>query len=918
MPRSHRSLACLLQVLAALLLAVPPVFGQARSQAGVVEAALLLRQLDGVKRVLMIGAHPDDENSALLATLARGMGAETAYLSLTRGDGGQNLIGPELMEGLGIVRTGELAAARAIDGGRQFFTRAIDYGFSKSADEAFAHWPREELLRDVVWVIRVFRPHVIVSVFSGTPSDGHGQHQAAGIMAREGFSAAGDPDRFPDQLDHVDAWRPIKLLRNARRDPEGTPMIVIETGAFDPVLGRSWYQVAMEGRSQHRSQDMGAAQRPGPRTTSLVLVDAVREIDPTAGLFAGVDTTLAGLAVTLRYGDRATVEIDAYRTAIRETEAALGVSDPGRAVPPLARALGHLDALAGMAPASGAEDAPVPDRRSATEFGHAVAHHAAVAQRALLAAAGIVVDAATEDDLLVPGQETFVTVQVWNGGRYRIERARPRIVVPAGWRAFQVPARASDSGRGGAQPPPTELPASGGPIEPGRLARWSFRVAVPADAAPTEPYFMRDTRVGDLYRWPADPGLHGLPSAPPPIEGGADLEVAVGESAEVAETRLRLEAPFVGVAQASGEFREPVLVVPAVSVAIDQPTMVWPLSDSSPREIAVRVKGEADEGVRGSVRLEAPTGWTVAPASAAFEVNEPGAISSVSFLVSPPSSAEEATSAAADRVELRAIAEGVDGRQWDRTVEVVDYPHIRRAAYLVPAGVEVIRVPVRVAEGLRVGYVMGTGDGGFEALRQIGVDAELLTPARVSAGEFRGLDVVVVGVRAYETRSDLVSANARLLDFARTGGTVIVQYQQYQYGDGAFAPYPVRISRPHDRVTDEHASVRILDPSSPILNAPNRIASEDWNGWVHERGLYFLGEWGAPFTPLLEMADPGEEPLQGSMLVAPLGEGLYVYTGLAFFRQFPAGVPGAYRLFANLVSLDGRAWARYLEERASR
>ena len=902
--RSRRSLVVLF-LLAAFAVAAPAASAQQRPQGGVVDAALLLRQIDGSKRVLMIGAHPDDENSALLSTLARGMGAETAYLSLTRGDGGQNLIGPELMEGLGIVRTGELVAARTIDGGKQFFTRAIDYGFSKSADEAFLHWSRDELVRDAVWVIRVFRPQVIVSVFSGTPADGHGQHQAAGIVAQEAFRAAADPGRFPEQLTQVEPWQATKLFRNQRGDPGRTPLIVVETGAYDPVLGRSWYQIAMDGRSQHRSQDMGAAQPPGPRTTSLVLIDAVRQTAPGAALFAAVDTSLAAIASALPAANRtgALAEIEAYRAAIREAEGALSVTDPGRAVPPLARALGHLEVLARIGGGSRAQGPAVPRGRAENEVAKVVAHHTAVAQRALLAAAGIVIDARTADDILVPGEETTVSVSVWNGGRYRVSLARPRAVAPAGW-PVSVFAAAAASGQ-----QPALADPNGARVDPGQLATWRFRVQVPATATPTDPYFMRQPRAGDFFTWPDDPSVHALPFDPPPLQAGAALELPIEGRPEPLRIELIDEAPYVGVAQAFGEFREPVLVVPAVSVELDEGSMAWARGDLAPRQIAVRLRGYAQAGARGSVQLEAPAGWRVEPASVPFQVATPGALTSALFRVTPSAPGGEA--APQGRVVLRAVASGEDGRRWDRTVELIDYPHIRRVAYLTPAQVAISRIDIFVPR-VRVGYIMGTGDDGYAALRQLGVDAELLTPQRVSAGDFAGFDAIVVGVRAYEVRPDLLAANARLLDFARAGGTVIVQYQQYQYARGGYAPFPVEISSPHDRVTDEEAPVTMLEPESPVLSSPNRIGPEDWAGWVHERGLYFLGSWDETFVPVLEMNDPSEAPLRGSLLVAPLGEGVYVYTALAFFRQFPVGVPGAYRLLMNLIALEGADWNRYL------
>lgn len=336
---------------------------------GIVGTGLLLRRLDGVKRVLLIGAHPDDEDTALLTALARGLGVETAYLSLSRGEGGQNLIGPELDEGLGLVRTGELLSARALDGGRQFFTRAFDFGFSKSAEETFRYWPREELLKDVTWVVRTFRPQVIVSVFSGTPQDGHGQHQAAGIMANEVFRVAGDVSRFPEQIAAgAPAWTPLKLYRLTRRNP-GDGTTGIETGSFDPLLGRSYYQIAMESRSQHRSQDMGVGQPMGPRRSTLALVESRGSAEGPDEIFSGVDTTLVGLGGGLPEGIRGEVvaRLEEYRKAVNEAKSSLEVANPWGSAIPLARAVSALRA-ARDAMRSGGGRLPVGSRaRSSCE-----------------------------------------------------------------------------------------------------------------------------------------------------------------------------------------------------------------------------------------------------------------------------------------------------------------------------------------------------------------------------------------------------------------------------------------------------------------------------------------------------------------------------------------------------------------------
>ncbi|RMH18796.1 MAG: hypothetical protein D6701_05790 [Gemmatimonadetes bacterium] len=352
----------------------------------------------------------------------------------------------------------------------------------------------------------------------------------------------------------------------------------------------------------------------------------------------------------------------------------------------------------------------------------------------------------------------------------------------------------------------------------------------------------------------------------------------------------------MGVDKARGEFRRPVLVVPAFSVAVEPGTMAWPVHDGRPREVTVVVRTEDPIPVEASLALEAPEGWTVSPERVALPYEHEGASRSVTFTVTPPAAP------APGRVRLRAVALTGSGRRYDHRIDVIDYPHIPRAVVDAPAEAAVTVLPVRVRPGLRVGYIQGSGDAGAEALRQIGVDVVELGPDAVRAGAYDGFDALVLGIRVYETRPDVVAANAQILAFAERGGTVVVQYNKYEYPRGGFAPYPVSMSRPAPRVTDESAVVRPLDPEAPLLTSPNRITAADFEGWVQERGLYFLSEWDERFTPLLEMADPGEEPVRGALVYAPVGRGLYVYTGLSFFRQFPAGVPGAYRLFANLVS----------------
>lgn len=885
-------------------------FASAQQARGVAATALQLRQLDGVKRVLMIGAHPDDEDTSLLATLARRDGAETAYLSLSRGEGGQNLIGPRLHEGLGIVRTGELLAARALDGGEQFFARAFDFGYSKSLDEALSHWPMDEVLRDVVFVVRQFRPHVIVSVFAGTRRDGHGQHQISGLAALEAFDAAGDPDRFPELASRgVEPWSPAKLYRSARFSREGATLRVA-TGQFDPVLGRSHFQLAMESRSRHRSQDMGAGQYMGAWDSPLELLAsrAAGSGNAEDGIFAGVDTTLAGQLLDdwPQPSDRprtsegsvsrepapgswaadARVRLEAYREAVAEARQALGGFSSDGVVAPLLRGAAVLGAVVDEAPPGAARDM--------------LTRRLAQVSEATLGAAGVVVDVRADRDLWVPGESVVLEATVWNGGPWGLRDVAPRLLLPQGWRA--TPALAADRPRSSFfQPRPATTP-SDGRVPPGGIARWRWSVEVPQQARLSAPYFMEQERTGDLYAWPDDIERWARPFDPAPVAAAVSLVVEGGPATEV-----RREVEYVGVDKASGEYREAVLVVPALSVRVQPQTMVWPVSDPGPREFAVMVANASASERSGTLRLEAPSGWRTEPESASFSLKPGGASESFRFLVAP-ADAGSGGAAPEGRHEFRAVATDDSGTTYDLDYDVVDHPHIRRAALFGPSVARVGAFDVTTDATARVGYVMGSGDGGAEALRQMGMTVDVLDDAQVREGAFGDYDVLVLGVRAYETRPDLADTNDALLAFARSGGTVIAQYNKYEYAQGGFAPYHVHLNRPHDRVVDETAPVTLLAPDAPVFTTPNPVGPADFDGWVQERGLYFASEWDPRFVPVLETADPGEEPKRGALLAAPVGDGLYVYTGLAFFRQFPALVPGAYRLFANLASLRAKDW----------
>ncbi|MDX1392939.1 MAG: PIG-L family deacetylase [Gemmatimonadota bacterium] len=874
----------------ALVLA-SPALAQSSRLPGAVEAALALRQVDGVKRVMLVAAHPDDEDTSLLALLARGMGAEAAYFSLTRGEGGQNLIGLELGEGLGVIRSGELLAARSVDGAGQFFSRAFDFGYSKTASETFGQWPRELLLSDLVWAIRTFRPHVLVSVFSGTPSDGHGQHQAAGLLARDAWEAAGDPSRFPEQLDlGVEPWTPLKMYRRTFFDPESATL-ALETGTLDPVFGRSYHQIAMDSRSRHGSQNFGTAQQPGPRQTHLAFIDSrvpSREDDP---IFAGVDTTLATLAAPL--GIDARTHVEAYRQAVSGARGALDVVAPARSLPHIAEAIGHLDPLIELAEA-----------RGTPEIRRELRRRRALLDEAALAVAAVRVELRSRSEILVPGQTAVLEARVWSGGDASVEAGAPRVDVPPGWAVTPMSpdedAPPEDSGgfsRFFDRREEASHHDEAVPIEPGGLALWRYRVTVPADAETTAPYYLRNPRPGAFYDWTDDAATRTRPFQAPVLSGRAAIVIMGGG----VEMPVSISSPFRyrGVDQASGEFWRPVQVAPRLSVRPVASHVIWPVSDSEPREVSLQLRSIDRGGVTGSIRLDVPPGWSVDPEQASFALERAGDETRLVFEVTPPASAVEG------EFELSPIVTTPDGPLDAMDVTLIDYPHIEPRLMVASGAVRVVRFPIRVAER-RVGYVMGSGDEGPQAIRQLGLGVEEIGPDDWTAEHLDRYDTIVLGVRAYEVRADLIAANRALLDWVSRGGTLLVQYNRLEFNDGDYAPYPIVIGR--GRVTDENADVTLRLPDAAPFATPNTIRAADFDGWVQERGLYYPESWDDEYTELLGMRDPDEDVQTSSLLVAPYGDGLYVHTSLSFFRQLPAGVPGAFRLWANLLSIDARRW----------
>ncbi|MBV9217308.1 MAG: PIG-L family deacetylase [Acidobacteria bacterium] len=860
---------------------------------GVLGLAQLLNRLQTTGSVMMIGAHPDDEDSALLAYLARGENARTAYLSLTRGDGGQNIIGPELFESLGVIRTEELLQARRLDGAEQYFARAFDYGFSKTLEEAKSKWPEDVIKCDVVRAIRLFRPLVVISRFTGTPRDGHGQHQYAGYITPIAVKAAADPAQCTTA---GTPWQVKKFYVEGSFGDNSEPTLRINTGAYDPLLGRSYAEIALEGRSLHRSQGEGRIEVKGDQFSSLNLVGAAKDLREK-DIFDGVDTTISGIANIYHTGGAPVT--DYTRRQLQESQQALeaaardfSLTDRQKVISSLVksrRALADLEASHSIF--SGPPERQIAwDATRKNEAGIL----AVVEQRvglfwpspltaAIGNAAGIQIDALADSETVVPGGDLMVSVKTFGRKEDMVKISDISLSSPGFWTVVKTD-------------PPTQANAAYNPREVG-TANAVFNVKVAADAPLTEPYWLRSERKGDLFAWP-DTASQTLPFDPPQLI--AHVKVNIGG------TEITLDQPvqYRFADPARGEVRREINVVPPVSLTMQQKLLVVPVSNSpQTRRLDVTAtknvcKPTQTDGTL-TIRGNSP-GWKAAALTSAGTLAKCGDKATESFNIMVPANAKPGT------YSFTAQVEG-SGFHWADTMNTVAYPHIQTHRYYTPAEANVLVLDLKTTPA-NIGYIMGSGDEVPEAIRQMGMNVTMLGEQDLSSGDLSKFDTIVVGIRASETRSDLVANNQRLLDYAKAGGNVIFQYQRNNWT--ALAPFPVNTQDKQGttagtiaRVVDENAKVTILDPANPIFNTPNKITDADFAGWVQERNAYNLVTFDPQYTPLLESHDAGEQENKGGLVIAKLGKGNWAYCSYSFFRQLPAGVPGAYRLFANLLSL---------------
>ncbi|PYJ37463.1 MAG: LmbE family protein [Verrucomicrobia bacterium] len=826
---------------AAVVVAILAVAGTARStdappllppeQMNASEIQLALQKLNVLGRVLYIAAHPDDENTNLMAFWSNGSLYDAAYLSVTRGDGGQNILGPELGERLGVIRTEELLDARRIDHARQFFTRALDFGFSKTADETLHIWDHDKILADVVWVVRNFRPDVIVTRFSPEDDKTHGHHTASAILAGEAFSAAADPNRFPEQLAFVKLWQATRLVwntspffftnRNLPFDPTG--LMVLEAGGYNPLLGKAYTEIAAASISMHKSQGVGGLPRRGARKEYF---KPLKGQPITSSLFEGVDTSWSRVPNS-----------ESVATEIREITSKFNPADPVASVPDL---LKLRQAMNGIQDESW------------------IAEKKADLDKIIAACLGLHVESSTATETFTPGQAAAIKLEAIN-----------RSSVPVTLREVRFP-NTGDSSKIDAALPSSELVTK------------DLSCRIPDDALYSQPYWLR--KPASLGTFAVDDQkLIGLPENPPALPVEIVLQVNGQELRYIVNTKYRTADAV------AGEPPRPLVIAPPVFANVVNSVFVFPTNQ--PKPVSVHVTA-ATGPAKGELKLAVPKGWEVSPASIPIDLKSADAETTGTFTVKPPDQNSEGT--------LRAIV-SIDGRDYSFERVRISYPHIGVQTLMPPAEAKLVRVDIR-KKGDRIGYIPGAGDDVPESLRQIGYSVKILSEPEITVKNLAQFSAVVLGIRAYNTQDRISSWLPELFAYVKNGGVVIAQYNTLaELKTNQLGPYPLEISR--DRVTDENAEVRVLSPNHPLMTTPNKITSKDFGGWVQERGLYFPNKWDPAWTPILSCNDPKEKPLDGGLLVAKFGKGFFIYTSYSWFRQLPAGVPGAYRLFANMLSL---------------
>jgi LmbE family N-acetylglucosaminyl deacetylase len=848
-----------------------------------------LQRLRTTARLMQTTAHPDDEDGGMLTLESRGKGATTLLCSLTRGQGGQNKSGDAFSDELGLLRTLELLAATDYYGSELRFTRVADFGFSKTPEETFEKWGGHDTATgDLVRIIRTFHPDVLVARFSGTQRDGHAHHQASAAVTREAFRAAADPSRFPEQIkEGLLPWQPKKLYVGnfAQEDPK----LAFDIGTYSPLLGVSYTQFAVEGLAHQTSQGTGGFRLPpGHRFTYYKRVDSVLPQEALKNdetdFFDGMDTSLPGLAS--RLGDDESkapfLRPDLKQMARLVDEAAQKAvpRDPSDAGSPLLQALKITDDLIDKVRQSQLSETEKLDlltnlKTKQEQF-----------ERAANLALGILLEASVDPpetaqpgffrleqtfQTAVPGQTFTLTARFYDRGTKDVEAKDIALDLPKGF-TYEVIKR--------------DLK----PLHSGDTASVQFRVTVPDDAQYTKPYWGRKNPYKEAVDTIGSPAYATLPLPPWPFHVHAVYSLAAGQGSAHAGVMAKYIDPV------SGQGQHQLPVAPAISVEYGNPSQAIRANSSEPFPVTLKIRSQLTTPADATVHIALPQGWSLEPQSRTVHMDREGDVAEAQFSIRPKMDGET-------HYSLQAEAD-CQGKQFTQGFDVVSRSDLDTFYYYYPAALDVSAVNVNVPAHLRVGYIMGAGDEIPATLQQLGIDVQTIAPAALPLTDLSQFHTVVVGIRGYDVSTDIRADNPKLLNYVSRGGTLIVQYNQSfsTFNAGHYTPYPATVA--NKRVTVEEAPVEILDTQSPVLNDPNKIGPRDFDNWVQERGLYFMSEWDSHFHPLLASQDPGDESLKGGLLVAQYGKGTYIYTGYAFFRQLPAGVPGAIRLFVNLLSVS--------------
>ncbi len=809
-------------------------FSQAPKKPNAAEIYESIEKLNFLGSVLYLAAHPDDENTRMISYFANNVHARTAYLSITRGDGGQNLIGPEIRELLGVIRTNELLKARETDGGEQFFTRANDFGYSKHPDETLSIWDKEEVLKDVVKVIREFQPDVIINRFNaGSAGETHGHHTSSAILSLEAFDLAADASY---ESYNLPPWTTQRVFFNThwwfygsresfdKVDKSG--MLAFDTGVYYPSLGLSNSEISSLSRSMHKSQGFGST---GTRGSDMEYVELLKGKMPSdqKNIFEGVDTSWSRVAGGA-----------AIQLILEKVQKEFDFKEPSRSIPDLLKAYSLIEEL---------------------QDEHWKELKLKQIKQVIAACSGMYLEAVAEDAYATGGQEVSLKLEAINRSDQKMALKSVQLL-------------------------PQQKSISLNKVLMNNIGLTEeIDMSISGNAELTAPYWLEEK--GSLGMYKVDnPSMVGNPVTL------ANHKVIFTIDFEGTSVDFTKDVIFKYNDPVKGEVYQPFEIVPEAVADIASKVVIF--SEDQPKQIPVTVTSYK-EGISGSVYLEVPTGWEVSPEKVDFQMNFKGEEENIFFTVSPTKEQSEGY--------IKPVVM-IDGKKFDQTMVEINYDHIPKQSVLLPAESKVVRLNL-VKKGQSIGYIKGAGDEVPKYLKQIGYKVTEVPPQNISANVLQQFDAVIMGIRAYNTVPELKVKQAAILDYVKKGGNVIVQYNTSRglVIEDNLAPYMLELSR--DRITDENAKVSFLNKDHEVLNYPNKITANDFDGWVQERGLYFPNKWAKEFSTVLSFQENGDAPMEGSLLVAKYGEGYYIYTGLSFFRELPAGVPGAYKLFTNMISI---------------